>query len=93
MLASTLAKGEMFALHPIDRAKEGPYKCGTIPEKPGAQFNSIKNGLKTALKMALKWNFEKEHLSQLERVKSKRGPKMHPKTHPKKGPKIKMLLN
>ena len=42
--------------------------------------------------MALKWNFEEGHMFQLQRVKSKKGPKMHPKTHPKKGPKIKMPL-
>ena len=51
--------------------------------------------------MAPKQNFEKGHMSELKRVMSKKGPKMHPKTHtkmhqkthPKKGPKIKMLLN
>ena len=59
------------------------------PGVPGAQFNSIKNGPKTAPKMASKWNFEKRHMSQLNRVKSKKGPK----THLKKGPKSKMLLN
>ena len=52
-----------------------------VPQQPGAQFNSIKNGPKKALKMATKWNFEKGHMSQLKRVKNK------------KGPKIKMLLN
>ena len=43
--------------------------------------------------MAPKQNFEKGHMSELKRVMSKKGPKMHPKTHLKKGPKIKMLLN
>ena len=39
--------------------------------------NSI--ALKMAPKMAPKWNFEKGHMSQLKRVKSKKGLKMHPK--------------
>ena len=42
-----------------------------------------------ALKMAPKWNFEKGHMSQLKRVKSKKGLKMHPK----KGPNVEILYN
>ena len=36
--------------------------------------------------MAQKWNFEKEHMSQLKRVKKQKGPENAPKNAPKKGP-------
>ena len=53
----------------------------------GRNSIALKNGPKTAQKMAPKWNFEKGHMSQLKRVKSKKGPKNAPKNAPEKGPK------
>ena len=76
-------QGEFDRKWPIQRR---PGEAAAVVQ--GRNSIALKMAPKTALKMALKWNFEQEHMSQLKRVKSKEGPKMHPKTHPKRAPKL-----